>query len=535
MYSLLLVDDEPNILNGLYQNVDWMDIGISVVYKASLAKDAIEIIRHEHIDLVITDIRMPEMDGTELAAIIRRNWPYTKIIFLTGYQEFAYAHEAVSLGVFRYMLKPVMYEELLKAADEALHELSNELMQMVRIKNMEQTIGMLRPVMRERIISNWLARGNIQFLDDEAMLKEYNLPMRHGYWGFLAAVRPDLPASAQGNDLLLSHYAIRDSTADILFPGGAMVDMLNSDGITVLTFMWASNPEARSGQARIVSCMEAFQQSILNALGKHTTIYWTRTATAEQLPQVYFELKKRINQQQLLVSHSIVGPENACGSIAPMESLQLRPAFSELIAGLHKESALERLDVIFQELRHLESANRSPVLQVYHEITGALVSDSLSRGLPLQAWAGETIDFFESISSATSLDTFHSYAERAVVQYIDHVYASSVTQTQSMVMAIKEAIKQDLASDITVASLAERFAYHPNYLSQTFRHETGMSLQDYIISERMSAAKRLLTQGLSVGEVGASVGYANITHFSRIFKKLVGVSPKQYQKSGGQS
>jgi len=535
MYSLLLVDDEPNILNGLYQNVDWMEIGVTAVYKASLAKEAIEIIRHEHIDLVITDIRMPEMEGTELAAILRRNWPYTKIIFLTGYQEFSYAHSAVSLGVFRYMLKPVLYEDLLQAAREALQELSRELTQMVRLKNMEHTIETLRPVMRERLITNWLARGHLQFLDDDNLLKEYDLPMRHGYWGFLSAVRLDQPASSPNDDLLLSHLAVCDSAADILFPGGAMADFLNSDGVTILAFLWEDEESARLGQTRIVSCMETFQQSLLEAIGKHTTIYWTRAAAVEQLPQVYFELKTRVNQQLLLVPHGIISPEAAGGSFAPMESLQLRPLFSELIAGLHKDRALERLDVIFRELRQLEGANRSPVLQVYHEITGALVSDSLSRGLPLQAWAGKTIDFFESISSVASLEVFHSSARRAVVQYIDYVYASSVTQTQSMVMAVKEAVRQGLAEDLTVASLAEKFAYHPNYLSQTFKQETGLSLQEYIIHERMDAAKRLLSQGLSVGEAGAHVGYANITHFSRIFKKMVGVSPKQYQQSGGQS
>ncbi len=531
MYSLLLVDDEIHILNGLYQNVAWEELGVDRVYKASLAAQALSIIAEKHIDLLITDIRMPEMDGMELASIVRRSWPYTKIIFLTGYQEFAYAHTAVQLGVFRYILKPVLYEDILSAAGEAIQELAVELEQAVRIRDMEQALASARPVMRERLIAGWLNGAGPSPLPDEHSLREYDIPLSATDWGFLVAVRLD--GGKEGpEEALRAHLAVRDSARSILASDCRMLDYLNSDRITILAFV---HEEARAGpmQGRVVACLETFQNAIYSALGRHCTIFWTKTAWVGCMQTVYDELKQRIARSIVLLPYGIIGPKQpGAHAVARIESLGLRPLFSTLVEQLQKERALERLDLIFHELSRCPGDNNLACLQVYHEITGSLVNDSLSRGFTLQEWAGERIDFFENIAVARSIDRFHDTARQLVAHYIDYVYSSTVTQTQSVVMAVKDAVREGLGEELSVAALAERFAYHPNYLSQMFKQETGRSLQEYIIHERMDLSKRLLSKGMPVGDVALRVGYGNVTHFSRIFKKNEGLSPKQYQQRG---
>lgn len=531
MYSLLLVDDEMHILNGLYQNVVWEEIGIDRVYKASLASQALEIIAEKHIDLLITDIRMPEMDGMELASIVRRSWPYTKIIFLTGYQEFAYAHSAVQLGVFRYILKPVLYEDIQAAAGEAIQELAAELEQAVRIRDMEQALALARPVMRERIVAGWLNGAGSSPLPDTRSLQEYDIPLRPEDWGFLAAVRLD--GDREGSEeALRAHLTVRDSAKSILASDCRMLDHLNADTITILAFL---QEEARASQTqgRIVACLETFQSVIFSALGRHCTIFWTKIVPVVRIQTVYEELKRRISRSIILLPHSIIGPEQpGTHAFAQIESLCLRPLFSTLVEQLQKERALKRLDAIFDELSRHPGDGNLACLQVYHEITGSLVNDSLSRGFTLQEWAGERIDFFENIAVARSLALFHETARCLVERYIDYVYSSTVTQMQGVVISIKDAVRERLGEELSVAALAERFAYHPNYLSQMFKQETGLSLQEYIIHERMDLSKRLLLKGMPVGDVALRVGYGNVTHFSRIFKKNEGLSPKQYQQRG---
>ena len=112
MYSLLLVDDETLILDGLYNNIAWEDSGFTDVYKADDAQKALEILDRRRVDVVVTDISMPGLSGLELCERIRARWPLCRVVMLTGYRDFEYACRAVELGVYQYLVKPVRYEDL---------------------------------------------------------------------------------------------------------------------------------------------------------------------------------------------------------------------------------------------------------------------------------------------------------------------------------------------------------------------------------------------------------------------------------------
>lgn len=127
MYNMLLVDDETIILEGLSQNINWQDLDIQEVFTADNSLNAQECLSSHRIDLVITDIQMPGENGLALGETILQKYPYTKVIILSGYQNFSYAQQAVQIKAFRYLLKPVRYEDLEKVVREALHELQHEL------------------------------------------------------------------------------------------------------------------------------------------------------------------------------------------------------------------------------------------------------------------------------------------------------------------------------------------------------------------------------------------------------------------------
>jgi len=127
MFSLLIVDDEISVINGLANDIDWHKIGIDKVHTADTGKRAIEIIQSGQIDIVISDICMPDMDGMEMTRILYNQWPLIKVIFLSGYEEFNYAKEAIDLKVFRYLTKPIRYDDLLEHVKAALNEIKREL------------------------------------------------------------------------------------------------------------------------------------------------------------------------------------------------------------------------------------------------------------------------------------------------------------------------------------------------------------------------------------------------------------------------
>ena len=112
MYHVLLADDEESVLNVLRTSIDWQGLGIETLLTANDGLAALEVFERQQIDLLITDIRMPRLDGLELIRSVRRLYPETHCILLTAYGEFDYARQAIDLGVENYLLKPVAKNEI---------------------------------------------------------------------------------------------------------------------------------------------------------------------------------------------------------------------------------------------------------------------------------------------------------------------------------------------------------------------------------------------------------------------------------------
>jgi two-component system response regulator YesN len=126
MIEILLVDDEAYVTNSLEKTIPWDSIGVKSVYQAASAFEALELLEENAIDIVVTDIAMPDMSGLELIREIGQRWPNVKCILLTGHSDFEYAKKAVQLQAFDYILKPVNDDEFMKTVAGAIEALKDE-------------------------------------------------------------------------------------------------------------------------------------------------------------------------------------------------------------------------------------------------------------------------------------------------------------------------------------------------------------------------------------------------------------------------
>ena len=149
MYKALVVDDEPIILKGFDNLISWEEFGIEIAAKAENGKAALQIARKEKIDLLITDIRMPEMSGLELLKTIRREGKNIKVIILSGYDDFQYVKEASKYGIENYLLKPIEENELEETLLHLTEKLENEQKQQNRLQESYQ-------LLRSNILYRWI-------------------------------------------------------------------------------------------------------------------------------------------------------------------------------------------------------------------------------------------------------------------------------------------------------------------------------------------------------------------------------------------
>lgn len=170
--KILFVDDEKIIREGISMLIDWKKIGCEELRIASSAKQAISIIEDYEVDLIITDIYMQEMSGIEFAKYIRKYKPSIKVIILSAYESFDYAREAIEAGVIKYLLKPILPEELEAAINEAMTMIDNQITLRNKVEESERIVNIYRPIMARDF---WKSLINEEIKEKEEVIKDANL------------------------------------------------------------------------------------------------------------------------------------------------------------------------------------------------------------------------------------------------------------------------------------------------------------------------------------------------------------------------
>ena len=155
-FSIILVDDEQQILFGMKKGIDWEELGFEVVGTAQNGKEALELIEDYHPDLLISDIKMPFMDGLELAKAIHDTYMNTKIILFSGWDDFEYARMAISYGVSEYIMKPINYDEMKKLLANMHQELEKEYDEKVNRVRLENVYAASLPCSDSSSFLSWL-------------------------------------------------------------------------------------------------------------------------------------------------------------------------------------------------------------------------------------------------------------------------------------------------------------------------------------------------------------------------------------------
>jgi len=158
MYTLLLIDDEEDVREGVIREVDWQAYGFAVIGTAENGQDALEKMERSVPDIVVTDIKMPFMDGLELAAVVKERYPTVKIVILTGFDEFEYARKAVKLQIDEYVLKPFSAGELIDALLKVRARLDQEAAEKKNIRLLKEHYQKSLPVLREVFLTSLITR-----------------------------------------------------------------------------------------------------------------------------------------------------------------------------------------------------------------------------------------------------------------------------------------------------------------------------------------------------------------------------------------
>ena len=529
MYKILIVDDEEWIRRGIIAKLEYNGFQFSWAGEASNGDEALDIIRRESPHIVITDIRMNNMDGIELIRAAMRGYPKTKFIIITGYSEFEYAEQALNMGVLGYILKPVTDQNIKMNIDKAIALLDKE-HEIKQIKDQEVILVKEKESLKQERILNQVLHSS----SDMAVENTFNSVLgesANDNWYMLALFHIDssnyYDSDFKYQDLELIKFAIKNIMNDIRNDGGIRLFDNHKDINQIFALICGKQKELLHAR------FDRFIFESFSKIGKFLKISIT-ISVSEMMPkfsnELYKQVKTAYDLRFTLGSNKVFRFEDFKNNrkyVFPEQKFKL---FQSCLETYDLKNIEIALDSIFHQ-EDLKEASGVEIRLVYNEIINTLLKVCNKMNIDTEQIIDADFQVGEVLNSFGSIKEIVSYIYTTILA-LYKVDTNTAYDCRDMMIKVKDYIDKNYFEELSVKELSQKFAISPNYLSAVFKKETGESIKNYIMKRRVeNACIMLKSTGFSIADISLSIGYADDQYFYRIFKKATGMTPFEYRNS----
>jgi len=496
MYQVLLVDDEENTIDILLNTIQWQELGVEMLYTARDGKQALEIFEKQSIDLIITDIKMPYMDGISLIEKVKSIKPQVKCILLTAHSEFEYAKKAIVLKVENYLLKPVIKSELEQTVENALDSLYEN-----RYSETEQ--------LRENILRRWLS-GNIssEELGERAEILKLNL-----YLPQYCAICIMKTTTLEITSLLTSYERLLAEHNDVysfwnekgvfvIIVGGKEIQLKSlSQELEQLTLKKEAEDKVRIAVGDVVYDAGFLHLSYKKACDNMELFKVNQSCVVWQNDYMVANLKTEYLIEEIRFLMFCNNPE------------MRNHGYKRLIVKLYKESKDENTNSL---LTHLWSICMKVLATEFpHQ------ADSLNKNLCL-LYPGEAV---------LPKEEFIKEAEillRQAQQSFDQAFGQISPIVQKACRYVRDCVLS--GESCSIKEFCVKNNMNAAYLGHIYKKETGKFFNDYLLQCRINRSIVLLYNPTNrIKEIARIVGFSSVSYYVQRFRECKGVSPEKYR------
>ncbi|WP_312644300.1 response regulator [Hydrogenoanaerobacterium sp.] len=531
MYSLMLVDDEYDVRKAILETICWNELGFEVVGEAENGREALDVAQRLNPDVIITDIKMPFMDGIEFVKVLREENPITKIVFLTGFNDFEYAKTAIQFNVMEYLLKPISADNLSKTLTSIRKKLDEERDALRDIERMKKNYETDRRIMRMGFLHALVAGGltkeyivvtfpklGLQ-LDGECNLVFVTKPSRHSLeTNTLGVDDTDLLMSSISK--LITQIADRYAHNETFWHLDHIVTILSDNRKTI---------DANSDML-----MLEIQQNMEHFYGISSTI-----GVSEKFDEVskirlaYESALSALDYRLILGRNRIIH----IGDIEPDSKVRFlfdesnETTLKSILKTGTKEQVSKFINRMFENMRRHKATISDYQIYII-EMFSVVVKTAKSLIPDFDLNVGNNLNFITDIFTHESIDDVKLWFERLCHRVME--YINLQRQDSADILAGKgyEYIKKNYqASDLSLKSVSEQLHISPSYFSSIFKKSTGDSFTNVLIKIRMENAKELLlSTNKKIFEIAQETGYTDQHYFSYCFKRYFQISPNEMRR-----
>ncbi len=537
MYTMLVVDDNPADRRGICSLFDWGKLGIEIIDTCANGERALEILRKKSIDIVLTDVAMPVMNGISLAKGLRASHPRTKVVFMSCHSDFEYAKSAVDMAIHGYVLKPIIPDELFAVVKKLLDELAEEAGGQAEKERMIGQLKDMLPMVQEQFLKELLL-GNCYELDDiERRMQFLQLPMApRGRVCVLSLVLEEFDTRTRdmsAEDIYFISYTVKNiigaqssAHADV-FP----VQFSGKDYAAVVF------AKEQVTETTGVDCMDlavALHSTILSLLDLSSIVGISTTAADLSFAHaLYRQSIEAVNTQFSGGTNPIIQYETGGGEpfTAMDRSVDLGALYREI-----KELVVMGDDAGDAALvdRYLQTGKaalpESFVKSVSFSIANMIAVVLNEYGYSFSDVCGPDMVVWEKLGVMKSIGDVRRWLLDVFRTIRGHFADKNQSRGVKLVEKVRQIIREHYREQISVEYIAGAAALSQSYANSIVKRESGKSIFDHLQEYRLEVAKKLLMNPQSrIGEVSESVGYTNKSYFALMFRKQVGVSPSEFR------
>ena len=519
-YKVFFVEDEIITREGIRDHVDWRASGFEFCGEATDGEMALPLLRTAQPDVLITDIKMPFMDGLQLSKIVRERMPWIKIIILSGHDEFEYAQKAISLGVTDYLLKPVTVRKLETVLQKLSVQLDQERKEQENLKRLQEQIEDNRAMLRERLLLK-LVVGSISPAEavEKGQMLGLDLIARHY---LVVILKLELCDRTEQYDH--DEYQQIQQVLTYMAEKNPDVFVLKRDWGDMILIMKGSTPEYLDEDRDLL--LDEVSQAVAKTRYQLTVGIG---AAKERIADICQSFVDALMHIQNLKSASDGGSNP---SVEQKEWLRLE---KKLVENYLRCGAKDEFDDFFNVyLRPLsETALQSPLIKNYIFMDVILATAKLvdELGGEVERVIPEVNSIEMILADIKSVEQLREQACKIISAGLAYRDSHLGGQHAHLISQAKEYIEHHYADpDLSLNEVAARANLSASHFSAVFSQETRQTFKEYLTEIRINKAKELLRMTrLRSADIADQVGYNDPHYFSSVFKKHTGLSPIEFR------
>ena len=530
-YSVLLVDDEEDVIQIIMKKLDWESMGLKIIGHAGNGVEALEMAEELQPDIVMTDIKMPYMDGLTLCRKLKEMSRTIRVIIFSGFDEFEYAKEAIKMEAAEYLLKPVNAGELKEVFERIKADLDRERDEKRNTDKLREYYMESLPVLQESFYMA-LLEGRVAAGQISKYVKDYQVNLSAPYYvvTVLHISMQSLPEEEREDPFLLAMAVKRYAEEQVDARWDSRFVIYLGD---IIMLSQLQDKEELIDYTDEMDRLCRMARKVCNA--RVTAGIGYLCDSLEQVPFSYQGAKQAVSYRVLYGNTRSI----SISEVEPGESgeLQRKESYAELVQKIIKKIRVGEEDALREAIHefiswltvtHLSMQNYRIVMM---ELAAELVRFAAGHELNINVGSGDGTDVYHQALQMESTEMLEQWLQNLCRNLQREVLHERQDSTKSFVQNAEEYVRSHYADqDLSVEVICKKLNVSAAYFSTIFKKETGKTFVRYLTDYRMEQAVNLLMTGNDKTYVIAEkVGYSEANYFSYVFKKQFGVSPSRYR------